>query len=552
MPPGIANITSGGVIAGMPTVPGTYGPYAFAVTDSKGGSAASASLTITITGIAATQCTPQGTEAALTASTPYAFLLKGTDRSGKPIAIAGSFTPNGSGGITSASLDYNGFSTGPQNIQVDLTGGSYSFGTSMIGCLSLPFQSSSATAIVGVTGVTFSFSLAALDGAGVYHVGRIIESDNTSGAETNASGSIHVQTTTDFAKSALQPTYAFGVDGWKVGPGNLSLYRTTFAGSFSNANGALSAGYADLNEGGTPSGELTGGSGQLGTIDTATGRGTGTFIVSVGQGNTYTFDFTYYLINGSALYLLSSDSPVGVGSPALLGGRALVSSSSFSTGALDGYYAAATEGLDTTAGTGRGKNAVQIATMNATSAGTIPTANFYINDAGNYTTTTYTSATYNVEATSGRASLTLASNATLAVVYLTASTALDDGVVGFVVGNDATAQSGILVSQSTSTPNYSLASVTGNYASSTEEDVNGANGAFLGAFTFNGTGGYTVESKITGSLTNTPSAGNIAINSDGSGSLDGGNFPLVTSGSVVFAIPKTGDPLLYVLTSGTN
>jgi hypothetical protein len=342
------------------------------------------------------------------------------------------------------------------------------------------------------------------------------------------------------------------VDGWKVAPGNLSLYRTTFAGSFSNASGTLSAGYADLNEGGTPSGALAGGTGQLGTMDTTTGRGTGTFRVPVGQGNTYTFDFTYYVINGSALYLLSSDSPVGVGSPALLGGRALVSSSSFSSGALDGYYAAATEGLDTTAGTGRGKNAAQIATINATSAGTIPAANFYINDAGNYTTTTYTNAAYGVDAASGRASLTSASNAALPVVYLTASSSADDGVVGFVVGNDATAQSGILVSQSTSTPHYSLASVAGNYASSTQEDVDGVNGAFLGIFTFNGTGGYTVESKIAGPLTNTPSAGNIAINSDGSGSLDGGTFPLVTNGSVVFAIPRTGDPLLYVLTSGTN
>ena len=188
MPPGIANITSGGVIAGTATVPGTYGPYVFTVTDSKGGSAASAGLTIAITGTAAAQCTPQGNEAALTPSTPYAFLLKGTDRSGKPTAIAGSFTPNASGGITSASLDYNGFSTGPQQIQVDLTGSSYSFGTSTMGCLSLPFQSTSATSIVGVTGVTFSFSLTALDGGGVYHLGRIIESDNTSGAGTNASG----------------------------------------------------------------------------------------------------------------------------------------------------------------------------------------------------------------------------------------------------------------------------------------------------------------------------------------------------------------------------
>jgi len=552
LPPGIANITSAGVIAGTPTAPGTYGPYVFTVTDSKGATSASPNLTITVTGSSATQCTPQGNEGALTASTPYAFLLQGTDGRGRSLAIAGSFTPNGSGGITSASLDYNGFSSGPQQIQVDLTGSSYSFGTSTTGCLSLPFQSASATSIVGVTGVNFSFTLTALDGSGVYHTGRIIESDNTNGTGTNATGSIHLQTTTDFALSALQPQFAFGVAGWKVAPANSGLYRTTFAGSFANAAGVLSAGYADLNEGGTPSGELTRGTGQLGAIDSTTGRGTGTFSISVGLGNTYTFNFAFYVINGSALYLLSSDSPVGVGSPALLSGRALVSSTSYSSGALDGYYAAATQGLDSMADSGRGRNAAQIATINATSAGTIPSATFYINDAGQYSTLTYANATYTVEAASGRASLTSATNTPLPVVYLTAGSTLDDGVAGFVVGNDATAQSGILVNQSTSVPDYTLASVTGNYASSTAEDADGTNGSFLGAFSFNGAGAYTVESKTTGSLTNIPSAGTIAINPDGSGSLDGGHFPFVTNGNELFAIPNTGDPLLYIITSGTH
>jgi hypothetical protein len=43
----------------------------------------------------------------------------------------------------------------------------------------------------------------------------------------------------------------------------------------------------------------------------------------------------------------------------------------------------------------------------------------------------------------------------------------------------------------------------------------------------------------------------IVINSDGSGRLNGGNFPLVTNGAVIFAIPDTGDPLIYVFTAGT-
>jgi hypothetical protein len=577
MPPGIADITSAGTIAGTPTTPGTYGPYVFTVTDSQGGTAASAQLSITINGTAATKCTPLGNEAVLNSSTPYAFLLKGNDGSGNPIDMVGSFTPDGNGGITSASMDYNGFSNGPVQMQIDLAGSSYSFGTATTGCLSLSFASgttaaqigtatqtaqakvarakqikANAATIPGVTGITFSFSLASLDGGGVYHAGRIIESDNMSGTGTNASGSMHVQTPGQFALSALQPRYAFGTDGWIVAAGNSGLYRTTFAGSFSNLSGTLSAGFADLNEGGTASGELIGGSGSLGVVDATSGRGTGTFAIPAGQGATYTLDFTYYVINGSALYLLSSDSPVGVGAPALLGGQALVSSSSFSAGALNGYYAMATEGLDTRVNSGRGKNAVEIATVNATAAETIPSATFYANDAGLYTTLTYTNATYVVEAASGRVLLVASDNTALPVVYLTASSSLDDGVVGFVVGNDPTAQAGVMVIQSANTPNYTLASVTGNYASSSSEDMDGTNGAFLGAYTFDGTGGYSVVSQTTGSVTNTPTAGSIAINADGSGNLDGGNFPFVTNGSNLFTIPASGDPLLYVLTSGTN
>jgi hypothetical protein len=79
-------------------------------------------------------------------------------------------------------------------------------------------------AIVGVSGVTFSFSLASLDGSGVYHTGRLIESDNVSGAGTSA----HVQTPSDSALAALPACCAFGVDGWKVAAGNSGLYRTTF------------------------------------------------------------------------------------------------------------------------------------------------------------------------------------------------------------------------------------------------------------------------------------------------------------------------------------
>jgi hypothetical protein len=50
---------------------------------------------------------------------------------------------------------------------------------------------------------------------------------------------------------------------------------------------------------------------------------------------------------------------------------------------------------------------------------------------------------------------------------------------------------------------------------------------------------------------NVPGLKTISVNADGSGSLDGGNFPLVTNGNVMFAIPNSGDPLLFVFTANT-
>jgi hypothetical protein len=549
LPPGIANVTSAGAIAGTPTTPGSYGPYVFTVTDSKNATAASVRLGMTISGTAAAKCTSLGNEAVLNAATPYAFLLKGRDGGGNPIDIAGSFTPDGNGGITNAAIDYNGYSNGPLQPQVSLTGSSYAFATSTLGCLSLSFSRGPG---IGVSGVTFSFRLAGLDGSGVYHAGRIIESDNVNGTGTNASGSLHVQTATDFGLSALQGRYAFGVEGWSVAPANSGLYRNTFAGSFSNTNGTISAGYADLNQGGTITGELSGGSGQLGAIDPGTGRGTGSFVIPAPTGSSYTFAFTFYVINGSAAYLLSRDSPIGVGAAALLAGRALVSNATFRTTALDGTYLLAEKGLDTAGNSGsRGRNIAEIGMLNATSAGAIPSAMLYLNDAGTYTSQGYRNGTYVVEAASGRASL-MAGTTMLPAVYLTADSALDDGVAGFAVGNDAMSQSGLLVSQTMGTPNYTLPSVVGNFASGTEEDVDGVNGAFLGTFTFSGTGGYTVVSETTGSISNAPQAQTIAINADGSGSLDGGKFPFVTNGNVLFVIPDAADPLIFVLTNGAN
>jgi hypothetical protein len=493
--------------------------------------------------------------------------VKGTDSQGNPIDIAASFTPDGHGGIANAAVDYNGITNGPEQLQVNLASSSYAFGSSGEGCLSLVFSGPVTTSTsvrqtgvasnfapanitrarsVKITGIPtpvihsgqFRFRLSDYDGT-VYQTGRIIESD-ASGTDT--SGFIHVQSPSDFELAALVANYAFGVDGWTpIVPGVL---RTALAGTFTNRSGILSAGYADLNAGGTASGELMGVHGGFNsTIDATTGRGTGSFLMATPSGD-LNFNFVFYVLNASDLILLSNDLLSSNSTVPLLAGRALTSSATYRAESLSGYYLFALQGL-AVSGSNIG-NLAEIGTMNVTGNEVIPTATIYLNLAGTYASNQYLNSSYTVEAASGRVSFTGLS-ATPPVIYLTTGTA-DDGIAGFIIGTDAESSSGEIVSQRARLPDYALADVSGNFDASKAEDLDGLNRAFLTSFTFTGTGGYSVIPQLAGSTSNLPHLGMISIRADGSGNLDGGRFPFVTNGATLFAISDSGDPPLFVFT----
>jgi hypothetical protein len=118
-------------------------------------------MTITINPAAATSafCAPRGNEAELSSANPYAFLAKGTDSVGNPIDIAGSFTPDGKGGISNAAVDYNGITNGPEHLLVNLSASSYGFGSSEQGCLHRVFAGPATTATsVSATGAWSTFA----------------------------------------------------------------------------------------------------------------------------------------------------------------------------------------------------------------------------------------------------------------------------------------------------------------------------------------------------------------------------------------------------------
>ena len=567
-PPGLT--FDGNVLSGTPTTAGNFGPYNFGATDSQGNFAISANLYVAI-GTASSSsesCVPRGNEAELSAVSPYAFLVKGTDSAGNPIDIAGSFTPDGNRGIANAAVDYNAITNGPEQLLVNLSASSYGFDSSGEGCLHLVFAGAATTATSEsatraesnfvpanvararkiktsvtpasvVSSVQFGFRLSEYDG-GVYHTGRIIESDGANGKRSTVSGFMHVQTPSAFELAALQPDYAFGMDGWT--PTGAGVLRTALAGSFMNRSGNLSAVYADLNAGGVASGELSGGFGRFGsTIDVASGRGTGSFSIATPSGD-LNFDVVFYVLNGSDLILLSSDSAMANSTAPLLAGRALASNTAYSSESFSGSYLWASQGL-VVSGSTMGDSAA-IGTMNATGTGVIPTATMYSNLAGSYASNQYSNNSYSVVAASGRVFVTGLA-ATPLVVYLTNGSA-DEGIAGFLVGTDTEASSGEVIRQSVRLQNYALANVSGNFAASEAEAVDGRNGAFLTSFTFTGNGGYTVTPQLSGSMTNLPHLGTISIRADGSGNLDGGRFPFVTNAAAMFAIPESGDPSLLV------
>ena len=576
--PGLTMDANTGALSGTPQNAGTF-PISFNVTDSSvPAQVAPGNFSITINASVSSVCVPRSNEAALTTSTPYAFMLRGNDDNDEGIVMAGSFTPNGDGTISAAEMDINGLDIpDEEQLVVDLTASSYAFGTDGRGCLFLAF-SNIATAgkktvknaserfhpLAGaharvrkvraakkfktrgegapvISNITFSFALGTFDGE-VFHTGRIQEFDNTADGGTVAAGSMNVQDSSSFVLTALKPNYAFGTTGWDPADNRIAL-----AGNFTNTAGVLSLGFTDVNDGGVATGEQPGGNGTVSATFDASGRGSGSYTVPMGD-TPFTFDFAIYMINAGDFYIMATDPSSNT--PAI-GGRVLQTAASFTATPLNGFYLLAASGFDSDAGL----NAVEIGTLQATSAGAVPTVNTYVNDAGDITTPVNTDLTYSVD-TGGRVTI---SGTNSPVAYLTSGGDVGENIQGFLVGTDANAGSGILVLQGTGTPAFTVADIVGQYAIGSEEDVDGLNGSLGGTFTFAGSGASGTYTNILDFATegSDTSAGNtgsgtIAINMDGSGSFDGGKELLVTNGGQVFAIDGGDvDPEVYIFNAGS-
>jgi hypothetical protein len=554
-------------VSGKPTTAKTYA-FVAKVTDSLGANT-SYNVHIVISGGAVTTAcaanpSPRGSEASF--NLPYAFILSGYNDGG-PTGYAGSVTPDGTGKITAASVDTYSNQTSAQYV-IDTASSSYSYGADGRGCLSLSYSIANpvgtkvpvnnvfpasknhryaktakpqATPTGGTLVLSFSLSTA-------YEAGRIEEFDYDT-ASLVAAGQMHQQTPTDFNLSKLAPNFVLGVSGWAVAAEGV-FDHAAMAASISNASGVTTTVSADLDVAGVPSGQLTGGSGTLSAIDATTGRGTGSYTANeIGvPGNAVTFHFAYYVVNGGDFFAISTDD-FGSGTLAVTG-RALEASTS--TPALNGFYLVATTGVDEN----KGGNTAVIGIFDAPSAGSITNATLYTNDAGTYGPATYATATYNLEAASGRAAISsITDNPPIA--YLTA-TAGDDGIAGFVVGTGPDSSSGFLFLQTQGTPNFSNA-LSGGYAFGSADDVFGGNGSQVGQYNF-ASDDFTSTIDLVAPFVNgvdplqpdQMAHNTFNVNADGSGNLDGANIAFVTNGTVLFGIDTNStQPLLYVMISQT-
>jgi hypothetical protein len=581
-----ASTTATETLMGTPTI-ATTSTVSVSLSDSSGLSASQTFMVVISPTTALVPCTARGNESVLTASAPFAFLVKGYDSTGSPIAIAGSFTPNGDGTIKASSADYTGFSTGHVQLSVNLAMSSYAFGSDNRGCLTLSVSAVQAAAqnarksglapqfkkistrkerteaalATPPLSITFSFVLGDKTGSG-FQSGRIVEFDETATGVSHAAGKMHVQTPADFTLASFQSNYALGVDGWDP-----TVNRIALAGTFINASGALSGGVADYNDQGLEravSGELDGGTGTINaTIDGSTGRGTGSISVPMGENTFLAFDFSFYVINGSDFYIVSTDPPTAVAdSSGLLSGQALATNASFTPGSLNGYYLLAGLGYDLNPYSYGGSNVAEIGNFQASSAGTIIGGNIYLNDIGDFGIHAISGGMY-VTQTSGRTTISAAGSGG-PVCYLTGPSS-DENIFSFFVGTDSFATSGAGYSQTTAAPNFSATFLNSSFTMSSDEDLDGSNGAIDGVFMFDGVSKYSAvidDNAFFGARQQTPgqtTTGTFTVNTDGSGILSfpeglthegvSASWAILTNGTQIFAIDNaTVDPLLYIFT----
>jgi hypothetical protein len=461
----------------------------------------------------------------------YAAVLQGFQGSGigTPVAIAGSFHADGAGTIT-AGGDFdinnaNGVTHGTNNAS-SYTVGLDPTSSGNLGCVVLSLSNGSTTA--------FRFSLGGLS-SNVFSKGRIIEYDDATGAGTRVSGVLRLQDTTSFALSQLQPRYAYGTDAALFNGGHFAS-----AGSFTvDTSGNITDGFDDNSF----LGYTTGGYGTIGTISTTTGRATMTLIL----GGYQTTTDAIYMVDADEVFIVGTDTA----NPAY-SGRAIATASSFSSSSLSGNYIIRTTTSNPVCNNGNPCAGVTLGLVNLTSGALSGTTYYYDIDNGGSSSAIPSGATYAVDATSGRVTLSGAGSASALVSYIAIPTATTEPISAFLmatINGGTSADFGFAESQPSQT--YSTSGMAGDYFGSTEDPGDNTVSNEIDVVSISSGGTVTGSGDKSGpkGLATESVSGTVSIGSNGVGNM-GSNTVAITNGTKILFIDQGaagGDPAVVTV-----
>ena len=462
----------------------------------------------------------------------YAFLVQGFFEGSGPdafiglggiqgvVAIAGSFTADGTGKITGGEEDMNTPSTEQTNIAIDTTQSFYSVAADGRGCVAL--------AVSGGSTTYFRFALGALS-SGVAHAGHVIEFDDTTGTGMRAAGKIRLQDATSFTASHLTGNYVIGMVGADAGNGRLAV-----GGTFAlDGNSAISSETFDVDDAGTISSNLSATPGGSFTCCSANGRGTLT--LQINPNLAFTPNLAFYMISASDLFLVNSAVPPGFpGDNSQYGGEAVgvASGTTFSQASLNSSSV-----LREVAQSANGP-VVNVASASANGSGSI-TFSDHINNAGAFSASS-TTLSYVVDS-SGR--VTTSGGSSPPVLYLYGANE------GFLVGTDADATFGILEPQAAGP--FSDTSFSGTYTFGTEDPLTGTVTTESGVVTANGSGnasGTKDQSSPTGLTQNQGLNSSYSFAANGIGNVGTGTTAiLISDHKMVFISNTSMNPTITVV-----
>jgi hypothetical protein len=221
----------------------------------------------------------------------FAFVTNGevinTSGTETPLARTGSFIADGNGNITSGVEDVVAPNAAP-NLDITITGGTYTINADGRGTLALNVTS-------GGVSSTINFGIVLTSA----NNGLLMDETSTSSQASTGSGNFFPQNTTAFTNPVLPTTatYVFDFSGEDV-----NMAPDSFVGEFTAGNGAITAGFEDVNadfalsNGAIPPGALTADLADTGSLLTF-GRGVATI-----AGESYVF----YIVDSTRIRFIST------------------------------------------------------------------------------------------------------------------------------------------------------------------------------------------------------------------------------------------------------